>query len=184
MNLDFRTMAPKPFMELFPGLIQNHRIRHQVALQDGGLIEIEAPPQTVRVVYPRTAASSDDATLTSFGPVIRAPLGSIVHARSGDKANNSNVGFFVRHADEYPWLQSLLTTQRLKALFGDDWREASAIERCEFPRILAVHFRILDFLDGGIASSSRVDGLGKGIGEYLRSRMADVPEVFLARGWI
>lgn len=44
--------------------------------------------------------------------------------------------------------------------------------------------RILDFLDGGIASSARVDGLGKGIGEYLRSRHVDVPVSFLKRGRI
>lgn len=44
--------------------------------------------------------------------------------------------------------------------------------------------RILDFLDGGIASSSRVDGLGKGIGEFLRSRVVDVPVRFLERGRI
>lgn len=44
--------------------------------------------------------------------------------------------------------------------------------------------RILDFLDGGIASSSRVDGLGKGIGEFLRSRTVEIPEIFLQRGSI
>jgi hypothetical protein len=44
--------------------------------------------------------------------------------------------------------------------------------------------RVLDFLDGGIASSSRIDGLGKGIGEYLRSKVVDVPTSFLQRGCI
>lgn len=44
--------------------------------------------------------------------------------------------------------------------------------------------RILDFLDGGIASSSRVDGLGKGVGEFLRSRIVDIPVKFLERGFI
>jgi hypothetical protein len=44
--------------------------------------------------------------------------------------------------------------------------------------------RVLDFLDGGIASSSRIDGLGKGIGEYLRSKVVDVPVKFLQRGCI
>jgi hypothetical protein len=49
---------------------------------------------------------------------------------------------------------------------------------------LILHSRVLDFLDGGIASSARVDGLGKGIGEFLRSRVVDVPTKFLGRGWI
>jgi len=43
---------------------------------------------------------------------------------------------------------------------------------------------ILDFLDGGIASSSRVDGLGKDIGEYLRSKEVDIPVKSLSRGRI
>lgn len=44
--------------------------------------------------------------------------------------------------------------------------------------------RVLDFLDGGIASSARIDGLGKGVAEYLRSRVVEVPQKFLERGWI
>lgn len=78
---------------------------------------------------------------------------------------------------------------RLKELFGNDWYTLAdgterRVERCEFPHILAVHFRVLDFLDGGIASSSRIDGLGKGVGEFLRSRVVSVPVKFLERGWI
>ena len=52
------------------------------------------------------------------------------------------------------------------------------------PELIYICSRILDFLDGGIASSSRVDGLGKGIGEFLRSRIVDIPEKFLDRGRI
>lgn len=44
--------------------------------------------------------------------------------------------------------------------------------------------RIMDNLNGGIASSDRIDGLGKGIAEYLRSKYVDVPKRFLARGKI
>jgi hypothetical protein len=44
--------------------------------------------------------------------------------------------------------------------------------------------RVLDFLDGGIASSSRIDGLGKGIAEYLRSKVVEIPIRFLQRGCI
>ena len=47
-----------------------------------------------------------------------------------------------------------------------------------------VRSRIMDNLNGGIASSDRIDGLGKGIAEYLRSRYVDVPKRFLERGRI
>lgn len=188
MNLDFRTMDPKPFMEIFPVVIPLNSIHHRVVL-DGRQRTIEAPSPPETCIYPTKRPSYETKSpisLSTFEPVARAPLGSIVHARSGDKADNSNVGFFVRHEDEYPWLQSFLTVSRLKELFADDWPENNEppVERCEFPHILAVHFRVLDFLDGGIASSSRIYGLGKGVAEYLRSREADVPVKFLARGSI
>ncbi|THW42370.1 DUF1446-domain-containing protein [Aureobasidium pullulans] len=183
MNLDFRTMEPKQFYEIFPATIPQATINHE-AVVAGQTISIPPPRRTQH--YPVQRPSSETATaidLESFGPTERRPLGTVVHARSGDKANNSKAGFFVRHADEYPWLQSLLTVNKLKELLQDDYAGHS-IERCEFPSILAVHFRIMDFLDGGIASSSRIDGLGKGVGEYLRSKHVEIPIKFLQRGTI
>jgi hypothetical protein len=142
MNLDFRTMDPKPFMEIFPVTIPLSALSHQVLVKEK-IIDISAPMQTAQ--YPAVRPSSETLNyvdVNSFGPVEAAPLGSIVHARSGDKANNSNIGFFVRHEDEYPWLQNFLTVDRLKVLFGDDWIKGDPnrrVERCEFPNILAVH---------------------------------------------
>jgi Acyclic terpene utilisation family protein AtuA len=213
MNLDFRTMDPKPFMELFPAIIPQDAIKVQVELGDSGqLIDIPPPQRTAE--YPQIRPSYETANpvdLTSFGRTRKVPLGSIVHARSGDKADNSNIGFFSRsrYDDEYEWLKTFLTVERLKFLFGDDWYNGDTsrrIERVEFVGIKAVHLyvtvtnplliiswasktnsfcsRILDNLSGGIASSERIDGLGKGIGEFLRSRLVDVPLKFLERGQI
>ncbi|OAL34331.1 hypothetical protein AYO20_06384 [Fonsecaea nubica] len=191
MNLDFRTMDPRPFMEMFPALIAQDSVKVQVELEDSGRLFDIAPPQRT-VEYPRVRPSYETASpvdLTSFGRTRKAPLGSIVHARSGDKADNSNIGFFSRtpYDDEYEWLKTFLTVERLKLLLGDDWFNGDTsrrIERVEFEGIKAVHFRILDNLSGGIASSERIDGLGKGIGEFLRSRFVDVPLKFLDRGRI
>ena len=142
MNLDFRTMDPKPFMEIFPTTIALSAIDHRV-LMGHKTIEVSAPGKTAEYPVTRTSyETSNRLDLDSFGPVESAPLGSIVHARSGDKANNSNIGFFVRHEDEFPWLQNFLTIERLKELFADDWVKGDArrrVERCEFPNILAVH---------------------------------------------
>jgi hypothetical protein len=186
MNLDFRTMDPKPFMEIFPATIGCNFLDHRVQILPGKPETPIAPSPSTTKLTPRPSYETfDPAPLSTFGPTQQAPLGSIVHARSGDKANNSNIGFFVRNDDEYPWLQSFLTIPRLKELFGEDWLEKTEdgiqkrVERCEFP-----NYRVLDFLDGGIASSSRIDGLGKGVGEYLRSRVVPIPLKFLERGWI
>ncbi|CAG8089687.1 unnamed protein product [Penicillium olsonii] len=193
MNLDFRTMDPKPFMEIFPVVVPMASLHLEThVLGDGTRKAIAIDPPSVTSQYPNIRDSyetSNPTDLAEFGATQMAPLGSIVHARSGDKADNSNIGFFVRNADEYPWIQSFLTIARVKILFGDDWTKGEnhlqrRVERCEFPNILAVHFRVLDFLDGGIASSSRIDGLGKGIGEYLRSKVVPVPVKFLNRGCI
>ncbi|KAL0765301.1 hypothetical protein CaCOL14_012050 [Colletotrichum acutatum] len=188
MSLDFRTMDPKPFMEMFPALIPQSAIDHQVLLGSGKLISV-APPQNTAIykIERPSADTADPVDIVFLGPTEFAPLGSVVHARSGDKADNSNVGFFVRNEDEYPWLRTILTVSRLKQLLGDDWYKNNPdrrVERVEFPGINAVHFRILDNLNGGIASSDRIDGLGKGIAEYLRSRYVEVPRTFLQRGRI
>lgn len=143
MSLDFRTMDPKPFMEMFPALMPQSAIQHRVELGTGQVLQVDPPRKTS--VYPvkrPTSDTRDPIDLLSLGPTDFVPLGSIVHARSGDKADNSNVGFFVRHDDEYDWLRSMLTTTRLKQLFGDDWFKINPdrrVERVEFPGINAVH---------------------------------------------
>ncbi|KAL2414734.1 hypothetical protein ABEF95_000697 [Exophiala dermatitidis] len=143
MNLDFRTMDPKPFMEIFPATIPQSIIEHRVEMGDGKYIAI-SPPR-ISTEYPIQRPSyetSHPIALESLGPTTKAALGKIVHARSGDKADNSNIGFFVRHKDEYAWLQTFLTAERLKLLFGQDWFKSDPdrrVERVEFPNLLSVH---------------------------------------------
>jgi hypothetical protein len=64
----------------------------------------------------------------------------------------------------------------MKALLGDDWREDEYfIERVEFPHIRAVHFVVYGILGRGVSSSSRLDGFGKGVADWLRDRVVPVP---------
>lgn len=179
MSLDFRTMSPRMFMELFPGTISYEKLPHRIVLGDR-TIDIKhhgltAPPLGKRPSH----ETSNPTALESFGFTSRVPLGAVAHARSGDKGDNCNVGIFVRTAAEYQWLQSYLTVPRIISLLGEDYKSSVTIERCEFPQIMAVHFRFLDFLGGGAASSTRIDMLGKGVAEYLRSKFVDVPAKFL-----
>ncbi|KAF2174885.1 DUF1446-domain-containing protein [Zopfia rhizophila CBS 207.26] len=121
-----------------------------------------------------------------------ARLGDIVLARSGDKGGNANVGFFIPtqlpssyppssplYAESWNWLRSFLTIPKLKELMGEDWDPSHYIERVEFPKIYAVHFVIYGILGRGVSGSSRLDGLGKGIGDWLRDRVVEVPVKFL-----
>lgn len=178
MSLDFRTMSPKMFMELFTGVISYTALPHRVILPDK-VIEIGHHGITGPVPARPSTETATSTPLDAFGPTRQVPLGAVAHARSGDKGNNCNVGFFSRSAEEYTWLQSFMTIPRVKTLLGEDWRDSITVERCEFPEIRAVHYRFLDYLGGGAASSNRIDMLGKGVAEYLRSKFVDVPVKFL-----
>lgn len=121
----------------------------------------------------------------SFGPwgrTVRAPLGWVVHGRSGDKGSDANLGLWVRHAAEWDWLRSLLSVQRIKALLADEYVPGRAVERFEIPGLRAVHFLLRDHLDRGVSCSSSYDALGKNVAEFVRARWVDVPVRFLERG--
>lgn len=107
----------------------------------------------------------------AFGSTVHTPLGARVHARSGDKGSNANVGFWVLEDDEYHWLRSFLSINRLKLLLGDDYSERYAVERFEIPNLRCVHFLVKGVLEGGISSSYKLDGLAKSFGEYLRKSL-------------
>lgn len=101
----------------------------------GILRAIDPPTDTLPYQFEQdVAATTAPVNLETFGPTTTAPLGYIVHARSGDKGSDANVGFYVRHDDEYPWLQSLLTIEFMKQLLQNDYN-GKRIERFELPNI-------------------------------------------------
>jgi len=184
-HLDLRQAFPKEVFEYYVTLLPQAAILHQVHLDSGEVIDISPPPKTY--TYPKEQPDQPTTThptsLSAFTPTISAPLGTIVHARSGDKGSDCNVGFWVRHQDEYEWLRSLLSTEFMKELLADECR-GSRLERCEFPGLRAVHFLLKDHLDRGVSCTTSVDFLGKNCAEFLRCRIVDVPLRFLARGRI
>lgn len=135
--------------------------------------------------------------LSDFGPTQMARLGDIVLARSGDKGGNTNIGFFVPtalpssypassplYAETWDWLRSVLTIPKLKEMFAESWDDSYFVERVEFPRIMAVHFVVYGVLGRGVSGSSRLDAFAKGMGDWLRDCVVDVPVKFLeARGF-
>jgi hypothetical protein len=89
----------------------------------------------------------------------------------------------VRYADEYAWLQNMLSVSTMQHLLADEYR-GGRIERCEFKGLKAVHFLLKDHLDRGVSCTMNVDFLGKNCAEYVRAREVDVPLRFLGRGKI
>jgi hypothetical protein len=114
------------------------------------------------------------------GAGVRAPLGRVCAARSGDKGGNANVGLWARDAAGYAWLEDYLTTERLRSLLPE--ARDLAVERFELPNLHALNFVITGLLGEGVASSTRPDPQAKGLGEYLRSRMVTMPSSLLEYG--
>ncbi len=107
------------------------------------------------------------------GPTRPAPLGRVVGTRSGDKGGHANLGVFARSDRAWAWLDYTLTTERLRELLPET--SSLVIERHRFANLRALNFLIHDLLEEGVAASSRLDKQAKGLGEWLRSRVVDVP---------
>lgn len=52
------------------------------------------------------------------------------------------MGFFVRHDDEWDWLRSFLTVDKVKALLGPEYN-GGLVERFEIPHIRAVSLDLM-----------------------------------------
>ena len=109
--------------------------------------------------------------------LIRAPLGRIAGARSGDKGGNANVGVWARTPQAYAWLLQFLTAERLSQLLPEV--RGLVVERYLLPNLLAVNFVIQRLLGEGVSASMRSDPQAKSLGEYLRAKVVDVPEALL-----
>lgn len=103
-----RVHSPKPFYEYFVSVLPQSAIEHKAHLPDGSVETIPVPPVTQEFQRIQTSYDSQSPVdLSSYGPTKTVPLGYVVHARSGDKGSDANVGFYVRHSDEWPWLRDL-----------------------------------------------------------------------------
>ncbi|KAF5373585.1 hypothetical protein D9758_000946 [Tetrapyrgos nigripes] len=183
LNMDTRTLIPKPFTTFFPGKIEQGAVHVRAHIGDH-VVEVSSVSKTAPFHGQKSYGPKAVTALSSFGPTRKAPLGSIVLARSGDKGANSNIGMWVRHDDEWPWLQSFLTTEMFQKLLRDDWKLEYRVERFEMEHIRAVHFLCYGLLEEGTSSSSLLDSLGKAVGELLRAQVVEVPVKFLERPWV
>ncbi|CAN9291887.1 unnamed protein product [Alternaria alternata] len=191
---DVRQAEGKPYYEYHPSLLPQSAVKQRVhCIWDGdtssgfqdGKKTLDIPLAPTFQDYSRQQPSYETHSpipLAHFGPTVRLPLGSIVLGRSGDKCSDANVGFFVRHDDEWEWLRSFLTIDKIKELLGPEEYKEKKIDRFEMKNIRAVHFLLHDHLDRGYDACSTYDTLGKNVCEYLRARSVDLPVRFVERG--
>ncbi|MGI5246876.1 acyclic terpene utilization AtuA family protein [Dactylosporangium sp. CA-139066] len=149
-------------------------VPHIAVLPDGTRKPIDPPESPNMVISPK----NPDAPASGFfgQKQVRTELGNLFGARSGDKGGDANVGVWARSERAYEWLRSELTQRRLKELLP----EAGEVERYELPNLRAINFVLRGILGEGVAASTRFDPQGKALGEWLRSRVVEVPEELLA----
>ncbi|MFD7877078.1 acyclic terpene utilization AtuA family protein [Streptomyces sp. NPDC059766] len=147
----------------------------QVAVLDDGR-RIPVAPAPATAVLDEVAPPPLPEPLPP-GPTRRAPLGLVAGARSGDKGGNANVGVWVRSDEAWRWLAHELTADRLRELLPET-RELTVVRHL-LPDLRALNFVVEGILGEGVAAQHRFDPQAKALGEWLRSRHLDIPEVLL-----
>ncbi len=148
-------------------------VPHVTVLPDGSRVDIAPAERTLGLEpVPEPAVTPRD-----LGPTRPAPLGAVVGARSGDKGGSANLGLWVRSDDAYAWLVERLTVDELRRLLPEI--SDLPVTRHLLPNLLAVNVVVEGVLGDGVAANVRHDPQAKAIGEWLRSRVVEIPEVLL-----
>jgi hypothetical protein len=175
----------------WPALVPRSSVHEVVVHADGRRVPVpDEVPGTARRYRPGprggppgrdpdagAIGSAGEGSPASAGPTRRLPLGTVIGARSGDKGGNANLGLWARSVAGFRWLASELTVGRLRELLPE--AQALPIDRYELPNLLALNFVVHGLLGEGVAASTRPDPQAKSLGEYVRSRVVDVPVALL-----
>ncbi|MEU4208444.1 acyclic terpene utilization AtuA family protein [Streptomyces sp. NPDC026206] len=150
-------------------------VRHTAVLPDGTRVPVLPAP--VRAAELAAVAEPVLPEPLPCGPTRRAPLGLVAGARSGDKGGSANVGVWVRDDDAWRWLAHTLTVERFRQLLPET--AGFAVTRHVLPHLRALNFVVDGLLGEGVASQARFDPQAKAVGEWLRARHLQIPEVLL-----
>ncbi|MFI6533721.1 acyclic terpene utilization AtuA family protein [Nonomuraea sp. NPDC050547] len=170
-----------PYGVYWPVLVPAGSVRARVTV-DGTPVEVPAEAEHTGNLDRAAAEGGFDgaaaeAPAYTGGPTVRAPLGRVAGARSGDKGGNANLGVWVRSPAQYGWLAAYLTADRLRELLPH--LAGYRLDRYELPNLNAVNFVVHGLLGRGVAASPRLDPQAKALGEELRAQTADIPADYL-----
>ncbi len=174
--------APSPFGVYRPEYVDRAAVTATVVHADGRREPVGDP---TRFAEPDPDAGRRPSPYPAPADTVNRhlPLGTFVHARSGDKGGDANVGLWVAH-DGSPaydarvtWLTKLITPRKIRELLP----EAADLEVDVFvlPHLGAVNVVVHGLLGRGVAASTRFDPQAKGLGEWLRSRHVHIQEALL-----
>ncbi|MBW1685003.1 MAG: DUF1446 domain-containing protein [Deltaproteobacteria bacterium] len=167
--------AGRPYGVYEPALVPAELVPQEVVLLGSETVIVDSViPAGEAAVRP---APGPDVAVPQ-GPTLRAPLGKVLGARSGDKGGNANLGVFARTDEAWAWLDSFLTLERLRGLLPE--LEPLPVDRFRLPALRSLNFVVHGLLEEGVAASTRQDPQAKSLGEWLRARVVDIPEVLLS----
>ncbi|QWC86260.1 DUF1446 domain-containing protein [Nocardioidaceae bacterium] len=132
--------------------------------------------------HPRPTTTPGPAAAPDARPSrgsVRVPLGSFVHARSGDKGGDANLGLWVSddgspvYSARVDWLLETVTPDWVRDLLPE--AAELEVEVHALPNLGGVNVLIHGLLGEGVAASTRFDPQAKALGEWARSRHVDIP---------
>lgn len=172
--------AGSPYGVYRAAFVPQADVPHVVVHADGTRTTIAPPPVTAA----EPAAEVSPAPMPALGgPVREVAFGRLVHARSGDKGGDANVGVWIpsshpRREQAYRWLEGFLSITRVRELLPE--ARDLPIEIHPLPNLAGLNVILPGLLGEGVASSTRFDPQAKALGEWLRARLVPIPEELLA----
>jgi hypothetical protein len=164
----------RPYGVYEPALVPASAVPQEVVLPGGETRRVDsAIPDAPFGVSPAPGPSAK----APRGESAHAPLGAVFGTRSGDKGGNANLGIFARSDEAWAWLDAFLDTERLRVLLPEV--AGLEIERHRLPALRSLNFVIHGLLEEGVAASTRQDPQAKGLGEWLRARVVEMPRALL-----
>jgi hypothetical protein len=163
--------SPSPYGVYSAAWVPAEEVPQVVGLPDGTTETLLSPvPAAAGTGAP---APAEPPVWTDDGPTRRVPLGRVAGARSGDKGGAATLGVYARTDDGYAWLAAFLTPDRLRDLLPE--AAGLPVTRELLPGLRALLFQLPGLLGEGVAAGTRFDPQAKAVGEWLRSRVVDVP---------
>lgn len=168
----------KPYGVFRPALINADVVpQHVTVLEVSGSptrsVVDSAAPRTSPAAPPTTQIDTNAEVPLPDSETLATPIGRVIGTRSGDKGGHANLGVFVTSPEAFEWVDAFLTTEQLQRLLPET--SGLQIDRHRFPNLLSINFLIRDLLDEGVAASTRQDSQAKSLGEWLRSRVVQIP---------
>jgi hypothetical protein len=173
-NVGSTTSAAIPYGVYRPALVPAELVPQYVVVLGGErtVVDSVAPRGEVDITV-----DDDPSPNETSGPTAAVPLGTLFGARSGDKGGNANVGVFARNDETWAWLDNFLSVEEIRRLLPE--AQTLKIDRYRLPKLRSLNFVLHGLLEEGVAASTRQDAQAKGLGEWLRSRVVDIPTSLL-----